>query len=76
MGRFTSQMGNIANRGKQQASRVVNSKAYQKLPGPVQRHPYRSAAAGMMVAGGIAAGGPRRSGLNKVQGRPTGMYGH
>jgi hypothetical protein len=63
-------IGQAAMRGKQVAGQVA-----KRIPGPVRNHPYRSAALGMAIAGGVASG-RRRSGLDKVQGRPTGMYGY
>lgn len=55
------------------SARKISGRVAGMVPGPVRNHPYRSAAIGMAVAGGVASG-RRRSGLDKVQGRPTGMY--
>jgi hypothetical protein len=60
----------LAMRGRQKSAQLAG-----RLPQSIQRHPYRTAGAAMMVAGGVASG-RRRSGLDKVQGRPTGIYGY
>jgi hypothetical protein len=55
-----------------QAAASVGKRMSALVPGIVKRHKYMSAAAGMATAGGIASG-RRRSGLDRVEGRPTGM---
>lgn len=71
MPRFQAQnIKKLAAVGKRKSAQVA-----ARMPEPVRRHPYMAAGGAMMVAGGVASG-RRRSGLDKVQGRPTGIYGY
>lgn len=64
--------GQVAKFKQSSSARTVMDSRVGKAVG---KHPYRYGA-GAAVGMGAMASGRRRSGLDRPQGRPTGMYGY